>query len=108
MTIVRFATLCDKCKKRSEEYSSWPTCLECGDDVCTTCQVPGSATEDERHQALCKACDSELKECVDCGHELLGAPCGKYGHVCCPTCENRCMLCEELEAKVRMDVEDDQ
>ncbi len=47
--IVKFATLCDvtinhiesklstefiQCKKRSEEYTAWPTCRVCSNDVC--------------------------------------------------------------------------
>lgn len=38
MTMVRFATVCDRCEKRSQEYSSWPSCRECLDDICPDCQ----------------------------------------------------------------------
>lgn len=58
--MVRFATLCDTCKARSEEYSSWPSCQECQLDVCPKCYVSGSWTEDERHEALCLHCSVEV------------------------------------------------
>ena len=60
MSVVRFATTCDKCGRRSPEYSSWPMCLECLSDVCQLCYVPGSWTEDERHRALCLDCETVL------------------------------------------------
>lgn len=56
MSMVRFAMLCDKCGKRSDEYSVWDTCFECMEDVCDDCLVPGSRTEDERGECLCKRC----------------------------------------------------
>jgi hypothetical protein len=34
MSHVRFATTCDVCGKRSEEYATWPYCRECGIDLC--------------------------------------------------------------------------
>ncbi len=57
MSMVMFAQLCDHCGARSEEYSCWPTCRECGEDVCPDCIVPGSASDDERHEATCKRCE---------------------------------------------------
>ncbi len=51
--IVRFATVC-VCGKRSDEYTSWPTCHDCGEYICPNCQKPGTDTEDERNEALCK------------------------------------------------------
>jgi hypothetical protein len=56
MSMVRFATLCDKCGKRSEEYTAWPTCKDCGDDVCTECDIDSERTEDERNATLCPDC----------------------------------------------------
>ena len=56
MSTVRFATLCDKCKRRSEEYTSWPRCTECGDDICSNCDCPLARSEDERHETLCTDC----------------------------------------------------
>ena len=34
--MIRFATLCDipNCLKRSEEYTTWPTCIDCERDFC--------------------------------------------------------------------------
>lgn len=60
MSTVRFATLCDKCGRRSEEYSSWPGCSECLADVCSDCDIPGERTEDERNQTLCKLCLADM------------------------------------------------
>lgn len=56
MSMVRFATLCDKCKARSAEYESWPTCKDCGEDVCPNCDIASERTEDERHKTLCLDC----------------------------------------------------
>jgi hypothetical protein len=39
MSVVKFASLCDHCEKRSEEYTRWPRCLECGAEVCEGCMV---------------------------------------------------------------------
>lgn len=58
MAIVRFATTCDTCSRRSEEYFSWPTCRECQGDFCLDCDVPCARTEDERHETLCKKCQA--------------------------------------------------
>lgn len=84
MSIVRFATLCDKaeCGKRSEEYTSWPTCRQCQDDVCKECQVPGSDTEDERNEALCKACDPACTTDCYCEHNCrccMDSDCPRHG-----------------------------
>jgi len=56
MSLVKFATVCDKCGKRSEEYQAWPSCWDCYEDICPSCQVPGSHTEDERNETWCKEC----------------------------------------------------
>jgi hypothetical protein len=82
VSIVRFATLCDLCKARSEEYTSWPTCQECERYVCKACQVPGSDTEDERNQALCKECSNDWTK-HDVGCEWFWNPSG----IC--TCQER-------------------
>lgn len=58
MSMVRFATLCDKCGKRSEEYSAWPSCRECLEHVCPNCSV--NASEDEAHEADCLECVKEM------------------------------------------------
>lgn len=58
MSMVRFAQLCDRCGKRSEEYSYWYDCRECMEDVCTDCIVPGTE-DDEYGDAMCKKCAAE-------------------------------------------------
>lgn len=78
MSIVRFATLCDavlgvteiregipefsKCRARSDEYRSWPTCEDCGEDFCPDHQEPDSDTEDERNRCLCVPCAQARRE----------------------------------------------
>jgi hypothetical protein len=59
MSLVKFATLCDKCEKRSPEYSAWPSCRMCMDHICTSCASPGTASEDEEHAVTCKDCEIE-------------------------------------------------
>lgn len=55
MSIVRFATLCDICQKRSEEYSRWYTCRDCGSEVCNEHLLVG--TEDsETGTGICVRC----------------------------------------------------
>lgn len=56
---VMFATKCDTCGKRSAEYSTWPTCSECMEHACPTCDIPAKRTEDERDETLCKKCAAE-------------------------------------------------
>lgn len=53
--IVRFASICDKCEARSQEYSSWPRCRECDEDTCSACEVQGQA-DDESGTTWCKEC----------------------------------------------------
>jgi hypothetical protein len=55
MSDIKFATTCDRCPKISEEYTRWPVCRECGDDVCNTCIVAGSL-DDESGRAICIRC----------------------------------------------------
>jgi hypothetical protein len=60
--MVRFATLCDTCQARSEEYTCWPTCRECDQHVCERHQAEGSVvTGDGDGPDTCL--------CLDC-HEL--------------------------------------
>jgi hypothetical protein len=56
MSVVRFAMLCDKCGRRSEEYGCHATCRECGLDICEACDVKAERTEDERNMTLCRDC----------------------------------------------------
>lgn len=55
MSYVMFATLCDKCGKKSPKYTSWLTCTECMDDVCDECDV--AVCRDEKYgDTVCKEC----------------------------------------------------
>lgn len=69
MSIVRFAMLCDKCQRRSEEYGCWPTCKDCGLDICGMCDEEDERTEDEVNKTLCHDCqvirDEEERTPVD-------------------------------------------
>jgi hypothetical protein len=59
--IVRFAELCDKCQRRSAEYSRWAVCRQCADAVCTLCRVPGTTIEadlDTPESCLCWECNN--------------------------------------------------
>jgi len=50
MSAVKFASLCDLCLDRSEEYSRWPSCAYCMNDLCPECafgKCPDS--DDGRH-----------------------------------------------------------
>lgn len=57
MATVRFASICDvpDCGARSDEYSVWPVCSECGRDICMTHQVVNTLDE-EQNKALCHDC----------------------------------------------------
>ena len=56
MSLTRFAGICDRCGKRSEEYSRWPECRSCELDICSDCQAPDSEDMDYRsYTALCAA-----------------------------------------------------
>lgn len=55
MSIIRYATLCDRCGEvKSDEYTAWPTCRECSDDVCPNCAA--EAADDETNRTICKLC----------------------------------------------------
>ncbi len=72
--IVRFATIC-VCGKRSEEYTSWPTCTECQEYTCLDCAEPETNTEDERNEVLCKRCKPTAHPKID-GEDLSDAEIG--------------------------------
>lgn len=62
--MVKFATTCDipGCAARSAEYTAWPSCRDCGEDICPAHQQTGSKTEaDEEHAetCLCVLCPKE-------------------------------------------------
>ena len=57
--MVRFATKCDTCGARSEEYTAWPTCRECDNDACPDCSEPGTMIEDDgRQTVICRSCSN--------------------------------------------------
>ncbi len=61
--MVRFATTCDHCQARSEEYTAWPSCRECMEDTCYTCAAQGTLIEadlDQPETVLCQSCQAEL------------------------------------------------
>lgn len=59
MAMVRFATTCNKCGCRSEEYTSWPECAVCEEHTCSDCDIPSGRTEDEANKTLCAGCSKE-------------------------------------------------
>lgn len=65
MSTVRFVTICDKCGARSEEYSAWASCVDCLEDVCERCDVPGMRTADESNGTQCRDCARGLNLVMD-------------------------------------------
>lgn len=61
--LVCFATLCDLCAARSPEYTSWPTCRECGRDTCLACARLHTLHDNDGRQTVV---------CVDCGPSIDG------------------------------------
>lgn len=76
--VVRFATVCDHygCIKRSEEYTAFPTCRDCGDQVCPEHEVSGQRN-DETNKTLCVACEPTCDAC-----DFLLHCHGKYSQIC--------------------------
>ena len=62
MTVVRFATTCDRCHERSEEYTAWPYCRDCLEDICPDCAEPGSLIEADLDQPATVQCRRCLRE----------------------------------------------
>ena len=52
--IQRFCTTCDKCGKRSEEYSGWPACKSCLQSFCPECR---NLALDDESEGACVCCD---------------------------------------------------
>lgn len=62
MAMVRFATTCDTCGTRSEEYTAWPTCEICLNHICAACYVWDSYVSGEGEgpdMCVCKKCERE-------------------------------------------------
>lgn len=54
---------CDHCTGYGPRYESLPTCRDCGDAVCASCQMPGSLHESDgesRATCTCKTCWQEV------------------------------------------------
>lgn len=61
MGIVKFASICDLCGVRGEEYSMFPSCRDCGADVCPKC----CTDHDEEHgAATCNTCLAEVTDAM--------------------------------------------
>jgi hypothetical protein len=69
--IVKYASRCDRCGERSEEYHHWPICVDCGRDTCLGCQQPGTATDrdEEANSCRCVECADPLAEQVEAARE---------------------------------------
>ena len=66
MSMVRFATLCDKCGRRSwPEYTAWASCIECKEDTFDLCDDPEMRTDDESHKTQCNDCARGLNLVID-------------------------------------------
>lgn len=59
--MVKFATLCDSCHKRSNEYMRWPYCMVCMRDICYDCLQDESLREADFEQPECGMC----KDCEE-------------------------------------------
>ena len=62
MATVKFAHTCDCCGDRSEEYSPWLICYECGNDVCPECATDIREPDEDRGSGLCLACSDRAAE----------------------------------------------
>lgn len=65
MAMVCFATKCDQCGQRSEEYTAWPSCSNCQDDICPACMAPGTLDPGDGERSdrcLCLICNDIMKE----------------------------------------------
>jgi hypothetical protein len=65
VSMVRFATICDHkpCRERSQEYTSWPSCIYCGLDTCPAHMRPGTDDADETgYRCICIECEVALPQ----------------------------------------------
>lgn len=86
MAMVKFTTTCDVpvgqesgiCGRRAGEYTAWPSCRSCYDNVCPAHQVPGSLTEadvDCPETCLCMPCGADP--------EIMADDAASHGHLAC-------------------------
>lgn len=81
--LVRFACECDKCSKRSDEWTIWPSCTVCQEEICPDCQEPGTLREPDEGdwgKCVCKPCAADqrnddpgfvgVEQCSVCGGEI--------------------------------------
>lgn len=59
MSTVMFATRCDHCEEKSEEYTWWPQCRECLADTCFDCDIE-SQRDEETNRTLCRDCAARI------------------------------------------------
>lgn len=62
MSMVRFATTCDTptCRKRSDEYTAWPSCLVCMQDFCPEHgRKTREADVDQSEAGICFDCEQK-------------------------------------------------
>ncbi len=59
-----FATLCDRCKRRSPEWEQWPTCRGCMEHLCIDCEVPDQQQggDGDPLTTLCPECQEAGEE----------------------------------------------
>ena len=78
--MVRFATTCDTCNVRSEEYTAWPECPDCGKHSCPAHQIgktvegDGDVDAPVSDKAFCADCGVKCETCGDRGVALEDWP----------------------------------
>lgn len=56
--LVKFASICDSCSTRGPEYEAYPSCSECGLDLCFNCARELDDYVPDR--GPCRKCEQEL------------------------------------------------
>lgn len=74
MSIHKFYHRCDKCGTRGEEYSAFPSCRECFEDVCLACSTDH---DPETGRATCHQCAAE--DALLAAAHAQGRKCGLMG-----------------------------
>lgn len=75
MSRVMFHCICDQCKAPGEEYTFFPTCRECGDEVCLACATDVDADVDY-YRCTCKRC-AEPRLCPEDNDRICARGCGE-------------------------------
>lgn len=82
MSLVRFATVCDRCHVRGSEYTSFPICEQCERDICDHCTAYKLTDWDHQHRStvVCRDCkevdEMRRAQCRNCkeffpGEEII-------------------------------------